>query len=187
MNLARRLSTLSLLALALAAPPAHASSVVKMEVADMATRADVIVHGTIRSQTTVRRGELVVTEITLDVHECLKGDLGETFTYARYGGVLDGRGSAIAGEPTFLDDEEVLLFLDAENEHGFRLTIGLAQGKYRLRGVAGSRQAYRNLEGLRLVDPDTGDERRGEIQAAVSYRSVRDEILAALDPEDDGE
>jgi hypothetical protein len=143
----------------LVAALAHATSVLRFSVDDLADRADVIVLGTCVSSTGRLASDGVVTDHVLTIDRVLKGQVATpTFSFTTYGGVTPERGTFVAGTPTFARGEVSLVFLDAPNQAGYRMVIGLAQGKFTVREVDGRRLAFRNLEGLRLVDPATGKE-----------------------------
>jgi hypothetical protein len=157
--------------------PATATSVVRLDVDQLSDKAEVIIHGRcVRKQARKDRQGDIVTDLTLEVFDGLKGDLGRTFEFTVYGGVLPERGSAIAGAPTFKTGEELLVFLGPVNARGLRMVIGLAQGKYTIRRERGKTLAFRNLQGLRLVDSETGEEHDPEPEQGVPF----DELLARI-------
>ena len=82
---------------------------------------------------------------------------GVDFAIGENGGQTATRGTFVAGSPTFEEGEELVLFLDRQNDRGFRLAIGMAQGKYTVREEDGRKVASRNLAGLRFVDPKTNE------------------------------
>ncbi|MEZ6186516.1 MAG: hypothetical protein R3F62_16095 [Planctomycetota bacterium] len=147
----------------------------------MAERAELVVHGVV-SVTKAEKSDdgAIVTQIEVDVVEALKGTPGETFTFTVYGGILGNRGSAIAGAPTFKRGEELVVFLTAENSKGLRTAIGLAQGKFSVREEKGQKLAFRNMQGLRLVDPKTGEEEDPKRDQGVALDQLLDRIRRAV-------
>lgn len=144
----------SLLALATVfAGIASAATVLRFDTEDLTDRAAVIVHGkvTYKQSRKTAKGS-IVTDLRLEVITPVKGLQGKTFGFAVFGGVLGTRGSAISGAPTFELGEEVLVFLDREGKAGLRTPIGLAQGKFSIRVVNGKKLAFRDMEGLQLMD-----------------------------------
>lgn len=132
---------------------ASASTVLQFGTEDMVRRAAIVAHGKVtRLQAREAIDGTILTDLELEVSEAFKGVRGDRFVFTVYGGVLGERGSAIAGAAQFVAGEEVVVFLSAANQRGVRATIGLAQGKYTIREVEGQRLAFRDLEGLRLVD-----------------------------------
>lgn len=160
----------------LQAAPALATSVLRLTVDDLTDRAEVIVHGRCLSKQARQTPDGVVTDYRFAVIEGLKGAARGELAFTAFGGVLGRRGSAIAGAPSYEVGEEVLVFLDAPNAAGWRNAIGLAQGKFSIREVDGRRLAYRNLEGLSVVDPVTGEVTEGRSEQAVPF----DELLARV-------
>jgi hypothetical protein len=161
--------------------PATATSVVRLDLNQLTDKAEVILHGRcIRKQARKDRGGDIVTDLTLEVFDALKGELGRTFEFTVYGGVLPERGSAIAGAPTFKTGEELLVFLGPVNARGQRMVIGLAQGKYTIRRERGRTLAFRNLQGLRLVDAETGEEQEPDPEQGVPFDELKARIKARL-------
>ena len=161
--------------------PAHATSVLRFTTAEMAERAEVVIHGIVADT----RAELapdgaIVTRIQLTVLEQLKGEPSELFEFVVYGGVLGKRGSAISGAPTFNRGEELIVFLTVENSKGLRTAIGLAQGKYSVRLEKGKKLAFRNMQGLRLVDKETGAEEDPGRDQGVALNELLDRIRQAV-------
>ncbi len=149
---------------------ASATSVLRMETSDLAARADVIVHGVVVSHAARETQDGIVTDVHVEVTRWIKGDdTGPVFDFTIYGGIIGERGSAISGAPTYEEGEEILVFLDRPNRLDCRMAIGLAQGKYSIRQENGRRVAYRNLEGLRLVDPETGDVEEAGNEQGVDF------------------
>lgn len=138
---------------------ARATSVERFDLAELTSRSEVVVHG--RCTKTTSRTDAkgtIVTDVELEVTEPLKGAAAaKTFSFTVYGGIVGNRGSTICGAPTFAEGEEQLLFLSAENGAKLRTCIGLSQGKYTIRTEGDRKLAYRNLEGLTLVDRTTGE------------------------------
>lgn len=79
------------------------------------------------------------TEVTIDVSESLKGNVGSTYTFRQFG-LMQPRelpngqtylGVSPEGWPRFKSGEKVLLFLyKAAELTGLRTTVGLFQGKF---------------------------------------------------------
>lgn len=156
----RRTAPLALLLVAglvAGASAVRASTVLRFELEDLCDRADVIAWGTVTSKECRQRADgAIVTDLRIETKERLKGAGTGALEFTVYGGIVGQRGSAIAGSPTFEVGEETLVFLDEVNAQGCRTVIGLAQGKYTIRIVEGRRLAFRDLEGLKVMDPKTG-------------------------------
>ncbi len=163
--------------LALTAAPALSTTVLRFSLEELIERADLIVHGTCTDVRGRETPDGVVTDVTIRVAQALKGSAGETLEFTTYGGATETRGTFIAGSPQFEKGEELVLFLDRPNRVGYRLAIGMSQGKYTVREDASGRKvATRNLAGLRFVDPRTG-----EVEEAGPEQGVAlDELLRTV-------
>lgn len=168
---------------------AHATTVLRFSTAELTQRSDLIVHGVCTGAQGRETRDGVVTEFRIQVKEALKRPRpapeteapelkpGAVLTFTTYGGVVAGRGTFIPGAPSIQVDEEVVLFLDAENAAKCRLVIGMSQGKYGIKAdEQGKKHAYRNLEGLRLVDRTTGTIEEASAEQGVPL----DDLLAAI-------
>lgn len=158
--------------------PAFGTSVLRFTLEELTDRAEVIVHGTCTGLHARETADGVVTDVTLSVATALKGAPGGTFQFTAYGGQTESRGTFVAGSPTFEEGEELVVFLDRQNDRGFRLAIGMAQGKYTVREEDGRKLASRNLAGLRFVDPKTNEvsEAADEPEPSVAL----DELLKTI-------
>lgn len=148
----RTSSIVSLAALLLASFPwsARASVVVKMELAELTSEADVIAHGTVTKQESVWEERRIVTRATLKVAGALKGTASAQLVIRSMGGVVDGIAQRVYGEPHYEPGEEVVIFLRGLGGGEYR-TIGMAQGKFRLLTEGGKTRAAQGLDGLALA------------------------------------
>ena len=99
--------------------------------------APVIVSGTVTSVRTTRTGNMSHVEVTLDVARGIRGASEGTLTFRQIGlatpeATGEGRTyvGGVAGMPQYKEGEYVLLFLGPESRSGFRVPIGLGQGKF---------------------------------------------------------
>jgi hypothetical protein len=148
----------------LSSSPVGSATVLRLTDEELTERADVVLHGKCTGKTSrlpQDGSDLIYTEYTFDVLGRLKGDEGggKTFTFRALGGVVGNRGLVISGAPVYTQGEEVIAFLDRPHEKtGCRHTIGLAQGKFRVvADESGAKLLERDLDGLRVLDPRTGD------------------------------
>lgn len=136
---------------------AEASTVLRFSPDDMTDRAAIILHGKVVAKRARHLAKgVIVTDYRLEVFEAYKGFKGKQFAFSAYGGVLGKRGSGISGAASYHMNEEILIFLAPINKLGCRAAVGLAQGKYTIRTVEGRKLAFRDLEGLRLMDRQSG-------------------------------
>lgn len=158
---------------------AVASTVLRFDADDLTDRATVILHGKVLTKTARSLGKgVIVTTYQVEVYKALKGLSAEQaekpFVFSAYGGVTAERGSGISGAANYSKDEEILVFLTGENKIGCRAAVGLAQGKYTIRKVKGKKLAFRDLEGLRLMD-----QKSGAIEEAKAEQGVEFDVLLA--------
>jgi len=170
------------LALGLAAGSAEAGTAVRLTVPEMVDRAEAVFEGRVldaRAQVDARG--LVTTEYFVSVRETYWGVPYGTRTFSLPGGVLaDGSGMLVPGMPEVKVGEDAIFFLTEQSPAGFRMPVGLAQGKFRLvTDPFGEVQLERDQEGLVLADPLTGAVLPADERPLVSYDQVVSTIRAA--------
>lgn len=151
---------LSCFVVALAAftsPAARATTVIEIDLDQMTTSSDVIVHGRVRDahvEAVAGNERHLRTVVEIDVIELLKGErTRKSVRLELPGGRLGKWAMHIPGMPTFQTGEELVLFLEAlpataTRPEGFAIT-GLSQGKFAVTvGDGGVKQVKRNLDGL---------------------------------------
>ena len=131
-----------------AAGQSAASSVVQMDLEDLATRADRIIVGACEGSITEEADGLLHTRTTFTVRRALKGPAQDRISVLFPGGESDGVRQWISGMPAFEPGEEVVLFLSAPDRGGRVWPIGLAQGKFEI---------WRDDDGTPRVTPSDGD------------------------------
>lgn len=128
------------------AVPAFASVILPMTLDELIDRADAIVHGKVVAQDSAWEGGRIVTRSRVKLEGALKGAPGSQVVLRTQGGVVDGIGQKVYGEPSFAVGEEVVVF----GRHiGAELRpVGMAQGKFRVVLDAGVTRAVQDLAGL---------------------------------------
>ncbi len=117
----------------LAAPPARATVMLKMELTTMVGRADVIFVGKVLKLQShwSEDHRHIVTDYHFQVKRAVRGAAaGSTVVVRSLGGAVDGIGMRISGSPQFRVGEEAMLFTDIRNGH--RYVTGMSQGVYQL-------------------------------------------------------
>lgn len=148
---------------------AHASQIVYMTPRQMATRADLVVSGTV---STVRsfwneKHTKIFTTIVVSVGETYKGTPTPTVEMLQLGGTVDGVKVTVDGALQWKSGEEVLLFLEPYTQ-GARQVTGLSQGKFRIERDAKTGESFVSrpaLEGVKLV-------RQGASESAPMTKAV---------------
>jgi len=131
-----------------AASQSAASSVLRMDLEALATRADRIIVGTCDDRSAEEADGLLHTRTTFTVHRTLKGPVQDRLSVLLPGGDGDGVRQWIPGMPAFEPGEEVVLFLSAPDRGGRVWPIGLAQGKFAI---------WLDEDGTPRVTPSDGD------------------------------
>ncbi len=146
----------------LLATQARATTLIHQDVPALTRGADAIVVGRVvksESRWTADRRR-IVTDVTVEVGESLKGAPAQTVVVRQPGGQVGDIGQRVDGVASFKQGEEVVLFLEQRPDKSFLLE-GMSQGKFRLeRSVDGKDVlAVPEPKGrARTVDPVTGRE-----------------------------
>lgn len=122
---------------------AQAKNIKKQNLVELMTHSDSIVVGTVQSTTDGFQDGLPYTEVTILVAQSIKGNHESAYTFRQFGlkaPRANGNGQVNlmvtpAGWPTYVDGEQVMLFLhQPAAKTGFQTTAGLTQGKFLIRG-----------------------------------------------------
>ena len=143
----RTLTSLAALAWLLTGAPLHATVYVSAGLDELTADAHAVAYGRVvalEAQWLDERRS-IETLVTLQVEAYAKGDLGRTVTLRVPGGQMGPYRSVMLGAPTFVEGEEVVVFLAASGPAIPHL-VGLAQGVFRVRMDA--------TTGARLVTPE---------------------------------
>jgi hypothetical protein len=162
--------------------PAAATMIMAFSVEEMAQRADKIFVGScLKTEHSVTDQGVPVLEVSFAVHEAIKGTIAGTVTFRQIDptsqGLTSGPGlwsaASLAGVPTYLVGEEVLLFLAEESGFGLTAPVGLFQGKMPVTATAAGKkvitnQALKSSKRVSVPLPEPGQ--------AAAY----DQFIAAL-------
>jgi hypothetical protein len=168
--------------------PAQAGTAVRMDIAGLVDRADVVIEARVSSARAVLGpGKRIDTEYTLIVERTFygdsapppPGDRAETRVIRLPGGVLpDGRGMVIAGIPALSSGERAILFLTRADATGMRMPVGLAQGRLRVvTDAAGKRSLVQDSAGVALVESRTDVAVRGDARTDVAVHAGGKAVL----------
>lgn len=174
-------STLSaLLAVALLIGlPAAATTMLRIDLPELAQSSDTVVHGTVRRMESRWSADKrrIVTDVEIEVAETLKGQAGSTVLIVQPGGRVGDIGQIVHGLASFAEGEEVVVFLERRGTSAYRV-MGMAQGKYQIRRSADHRSALavpENTGDALLLDPSTRQ------PSATAPRTLTlDELKAAI-------
>ena len=139
---------------ALAAPIA-ASTVVKMNFAQLSRAAHNVVAGQIIDITAEKdpASGYIYSRVTLSVSQAVPATLvGRPYTFNMIGGTLNGKRLHIAGFPRLERDQKVILFLNSRTKNVFGPTTGLWQGVFFVKPEsAGGTEMITDHEGYPIV------------------------------------
>jgi len=106
---------------------------IPLSIEELQGRANLILHATVKSKACERTAEgRIITRVRVNVIEVLKGALKtNTFEIVHGGGVVGDVRAEVSGQVEYTEGEEVVAFL-VLNQRGEGVTLGLAQGKFRV-------------------------------------------------------
>lgn len=139
-------NVLAALAIAAAAiAPAHALSVLPLQLDEVIDTSTTVLEGTCVENRSERdpATDLVVTYTTFEVKDVMKGHAAARHTIKQLGGSLPGEGLRyrVEGVPTFTVGEDYVVFLAGTSSAGFSSPIGLNQGRFRITQEGAVRRA----------------------------------------------
>lgn len=125
---------------------ALAVRMVPLSVAQLTTKAQLVLQGSVTSKTVQRDAEgRIYTRIELRVADVWKGQPGgKTFTIVQSGGTLGEEIATVDGQEEFSIGEELVLFL-VLNQRNEGVVIGLSQGKFKVRKESDGEKVAHNL------------------------------------------
>ncbi|MBL8922043.1 MAG: hypothetical protein JNJ54_24550 [Myxococcaceae bacterium] len=176
------MSRRSLLVLALLAPlSALATVVLSMSMEEMATRAPLVLRGTVHRVDTqwdeAHAGLWTTSEVV--VREVLKGPARTTVLVKQPGGTLNGFSQRVSGVASFTPGEDVVLFLEpAVDAPDAFVPVAMSAARVSLVQKGGQTIATRDLSGLTFASPG----QRGLIRPVDAHEVLgfADAFLARL-------
>ncbi len=181
----RMMRTLTcLLAAVLLVPAAalHATVYVSADLGELTTDARAVAYGRVVALEAqwLEERRSIETLVTLEVETYAKGDLGRTVTLRVPGGQMGPYRSIMLGAPTFVEGEQVVVFLAASGPSIPHL-VGLAQGVFRVRTDAATGTPLVTPEIVRMPGADAlepvrvvrGDASRRPTPLAAFLQEVR--------------
>lgn len=140
----------------LAVASAFAEISIRLTNEQLTEQSDVIVIGRATDFTSRWVDRTLVTAVTIETAETLKGSAPGNVEVILPGGVDANRKVPIAmtyaGAPQMRSDEEVLLFLTYDADLAGYVVTGFAQGKFSIVTQQGNKMVSRDLRGSQLVE-----------------------------------
>ena len=181
------------LGLSVSALPAHAMTVLAVDLKQLVQTSELVLHGKVVAVTNRDRtkdGQGVWTEFTLEVIDAWKGDIllkstrgKRQFSWAHPGGTRgDGYVVSVPGMPVFQVGEEVVVALEKTSVG--HVICGGPQGKWSVRtDAAGKKTVLREMSDVQFLtrDPQTGSMAAGHApaQSLRTLAELKADVLAA--------
>jgi hypothetical protein len=173
---ARNLIGMALMAAFLAAP-AFATTVAKLDLAQLVKRADLIVQGQVQSVYSQwdEGRHLVFTYISIRVDDSLKGASRQSVLIRQIGGTVGTVQMSVAGVPQFKSGEMAVVFLKRQDDGTFQV-VGMNQGLYEIV----EDYAVSNVFGVDLFDSKTGEITKPLIGGRAPFEQLKTKIRELL-------
>jgi len=153
MKTLRSLLLLSCAFLAIAG--ARATTVIPPTFDELVNEAELIFQGAVtdvRSQWTGEGAERrIVSDITFQVEDALKGTPGESYTIRMLGGTVDGQTLRVSDAPTFKVGDRDILFVE-NNGRQFIPLVGIMHGRFHVQQEQDGKESVARDNGAPLSD-----------------------------------
>jgi hypothetical protein len=153
MKILRSLFLLACLALAL--PLARATTVIPPTFDQLVSQAEVIFQGTVTDLRPQWMGEgaerHIVTFVTFQIDDPIKGEPNQSYTIRMFGGTLDGQTIQVTDAPIFKIGDRDILFVE-HNGTQFVPLVGIMHGRFRIQSEAGGRESVAKDNGAPVAD-----------------------------------
>lgn len=164
----------------LAAAAAQATTLVRMDLNELASAASTIARvRCLGNEARVEGGE-IWTFTRFEVQETLKGSAPREITVRLLGGRINGLASTVDGVPRFREGEEAFLFLQPTRSGDLSVTSWV-QGTFRIeRDHMKQELVTQDTSGLSVFDPATRQFRAGGIRR-LPIEEFRQQVRAAVE------
>ena len=159
--------------LCFALAPVSAAVVLQMGVAELSEKAESVLHGRVvasRSEWTAD-GKSIVTHVTVEVLDNMKGSAPQQVTLTFTGGTVDGVSLTLSGLRMPSLGDEGIYFIEGMNRGLDCPILGWNQGHFRIRNEGGERRVFtadgRAVTGLDPSVPQTTRQFSEEIARGV--------------------
>jgi hypothetical protein len=120
-------------------PAARATTVIPPTFDELVTKAETIFEGTVtgmRSEWTGQGSDRhIVTYVTFNVEDAIKGTLGTDYTIRMFGGTVDGQTMEVTDAPRFKVGDRDILFVE-NNGSQFIPLVGIMHGRFHVQADA---------------------------------------------------
>src|SRR3954463_4508774 len=153
MKLLRSLVIFSLASFVLSA--AHATTVIPPTFDELVTKAETIFEGTVTGSRSEWTGEgsnrHIVTYVSFQIEDAIKGAPGSEYTIQVFGGTVDGQTMEVSDAPRFKVGDRDILFVE-NNGTQFVPLVGIMHGRFRIQKAAGGRESVSKDNGAPVSD-----------------------------------
>ena len=181
----KKLRSLLLLSCVFLAIHSRATTVIPPTFDELVTEAELIFQGSVtdvRSEWTGEGAERrIVSYITFQVEEALKGAPGESYTIRMLGGTVDGETLRVSDAPTFKVGDRDILFVE-HNGTQFIPLVGIMHGRFHVHQEQDGKESVARDNGAPLTDlAKLGkDEQPASSGKALSTAEFKSAIRAKL-------
>ena len=169
----------------LAAGSVRATTVIPPTFDQLVSEAELIFEGTVidaRSQWTGEGAERhIVTYVTFNISDAIKGAPGKSYAIRMLGGTIDGQTMEVTDTPKFKMGDRDILFVE-HNGSQFVPLVGIMHGRFHVHRVAGGRDVIAKDNGALLADVGKlgQDERAAVTGPALSAADFKSAIRQKL-------
>ena len=174
-----------MLCAALAPTGARATTVIPPTFDQLVSEAELIFEGTVteaRSQWTGEGAERhIVTYVTFNIEDAVKGAPGKSYTIRMLGGTVDGETREVADAPKFKMGDRDILFVE-HNGTQFVPLVGIMHGRFHVQTDAAGHDVVAKDSGALLADASKlgHDERAAVTGPALSAADFKAAIRQKL-------
>jgi hypothetical protein len=174
-----------MLCVGLAVVSVRATTVIPPTFDQLVSDAELIFQGTVtdaRSQWTGQGAERhIMTYVTFNIEDAIKGAPGKSYTIRMLGGTVDGQTIEVSDTPKFKAGDRDILFVE-HNGSQFVPLVGIMHGRFHVQTDAGGREIVTKDNGASLANVDKlgTDERAAVAGPALSTADFKSAIRQRL-------
>jgi hypothetical protein len=174
-----------ILCVGLAVASVRATTVIPPTFDQLVSDAELIFQGTVtdaRSQWTGEGADRrIMTYVTFNIEDAIKGAPGRSYTIQMLGGTVDGETIEVSDTPKFKVGDRDILFVE-HNGNQFVPLVGIMHGRFRVQTDAGGREIVTKDNGASLANVDKlgTDERAALAGPALSTADFKSAIRQRL-------
>ena len=137
------------------APAAQATTVIAPTFDELVDQAEVIFQGKVTDVKSMWAGEggqrHIVSYVTFQIEESLKGNPGQSYTIRMLGGTVDGETMEVSDAPKFVVGDKDILFVQ-NNGSQFIPLVGIMHGRFHVQRDRSGRDSVLTNEGEAVND-----------------------------------